>query len=103
MFFGKMKKAKDPYTDFVTLRNMLDGCRNVKLKSVLAANPNLQSYLFEGLATDKHVAVRVGLASNRNLTEDVWKILEKDENEQVQLALKTAHPVPPKPRDPRSR
>lgn len=101
MPFGKMKKASDPYTDFVTLRELLVKSRG-KLRATLAANPNLQSYLHPELAKDKDPKVRAGLASNRKLSLEAWNILEKDENPEVRKALRAEHPEPPDPRHPRS-
>jgi hypothetical protein len=92
--FNKLKQAKEPTTDYVTLREMI-GSRNWKIRAALAANPNLQTYLFDTLANDKSVKVRTALATNINLTLAIWKKLSSDTEPIVIQALNETHPTPP--------
>lgn len=92
--FNKLKQAKEPTTDYVTLREMI-GSRNWKIRAALAANPNLQSYLFDTLVTDKNAKVRRALATNYNLTLAIWTKLSADTDSEVVKALNEAHPTPP--------
>lgn len=101
MFKSKLKKAADPFTDYVTLRNMINS-KSVKVRSALAANRNLQTYLHPDLAKDSSEKVRIALASNPNLTWEVWGILNDDKSSKVKEALQAHFPERPDKRSHRS-
>lgn len=99
--FGNLKKARNPYTNFVTLRDLSES-KNPILRAAVAGNPNTQAYIMEELATDSNVKVRLALIENENLSAKAWDILESDENEKVRAKLYDVAPTRPNMKDRRS-
>jgi hypothetical protein len=92
--FDKLKKAKNPSTDYVTLRGLASS-KSSKVRAALATNTNLQPHVLEELGKDRVEAVRVALASNPNVTPKLWALLTEDESESVREALLETHPEKP--------
>lgn len=101
MFTSKLKKASDPHTDYVTLRKMITS-KNPKIRSAIAANRNLQTYLYPDLAQDSNEKVRCALATNPNMTWEVWGILHEDASPKVKEALLKHFPERPDKRSHRA-
>lgn len=101
MFTSKLKKASDPHTDYVTLRKMITS-KSVKVRSAIAANRNLQTYLYPDLAQDSSVKVRSALATNPNMTWEVWAILNEDSSPAVRETLLKHFPERPDKRSHRA-
>lgn len=89
--FNSMKQAMNPYTNYVTLRELATS-RRPALRAAVAGNRNLQPFMMERMASDKIERVRVSLATNPRLTAKVWDMLVEDESEAVRKALKEHHP-----------
>lgn len=96
----KMKEARNPYTNFVTLREHA-ASKNTKLRATVAVHPNLQTYVMEKMVNDSSEKVRAALASNPKLSLKAWEALDKDESALVQASLKEHHPEPPEKKDAR--
>lgn len=92
--FNKFKQARDHHTNYVTLRNMA-ASKNPRLRAVVAANRNLQTYVMEELGSDRSAAVRVALAANPNVTAKLWDVLKEDSSEAVRTTLVEHHPERP--------
>jgi hypothetical protein len=96
----KLKEAKRPYTNYVTLREYAES-KNTKLRATVAVHPNLQNYVMEKMVNDKSEKVRAALASNPKLSLKAWEVLNEDESEAVKASLKEHHPEPPEKKDAR--
>jgi hypothetical protein len=94
VIFGKYKAASNPYTNFVTLRELANS-KSTKVRSAVAANPNSQAYIINQLAIDSNETVRSHVAKNPNITLDAWKKLKVDASEAVRKALAETHPEQP--------
>lgn len=100
MFGSKMKEAKSPYTNFVTLRDHAES-KNVKLRATVAVHPNLQTHVAEKMVNDPSDKVRAALASNANLSLKAWNVLNEDQSALVKASLLEHHPVAPAKKDAR--
>jgi hypothetical protein len=96
----KMKEAKSPYTNYVTLREHA-ASKRPSLRAAVAANPNLQSHVMVKMTADPVEKVRVALTTNPKLTSQVWDILVEDSSEAVRNSLKEHYPTKPEKIDAR--
>jgi hypothetical protein len=100
MFGSKIKEARSPYTNFVTLREYAES-KNVKLRATVAVHPNLQTHVMEKMVNDPSDKVRAALASNSNLPLKAWNILNEDSSALVKASLLEHHPEAPAKKDAR--
>lgn len=100
MFGSKIKEARNPYTNYVTLREYATS-KNVKLRTVVAAHPNLQTHVMEKMMHDESEKVRVALASNPKLSLKAWNTLNEDQSPTVKSSLLEHHPEAPEKKDAR--
>lgn len=100
MFGSKMKEAKNPYTNFVTLREYAES-KNTKLRATVAVHPNLQTYVMEKMVNDPSDKVRAALASNPKLSLKAWNVLNEDQSPLVKNSLLEHHPEAPEKKDAR--
>lgn len=100
MFGSKIKEAKNPYTNFVTLREYAES-KNVRLRATVAIHPNLQVHVMDKMVNDPSEKVRAALASNANLSLKTWNVLNEDSSALVKASLLENHPVAPEKKDAR--
>lgn len=100
MFGSKIKEAKSPYTNFVTLREYAES-KNVKLRATVAVHPNLQTHVMDKMVNDPSEKVRAALASNPNLAHKTWNTLNEDPSPLVKASLLEHHPEAPAKKDAR--
>lgn len=101
MYWNKLKKAQNPYTDFVSLRKLGES-KNKKIRAAVAANRNVQSHVIDQLSEDPSPLVRAALVKNPNLTVTAYNKLKEDTNENVVKQLEENWKTPPEQRNHRS-
>lgn len=101
MYWTKLKKAQNPYTDFVSLRRLAES-KNKKIRAAVAANRNVQAHVIDQLAEDPSPLVRAALINNPNLTSKAYNKLKEDEDTQIVTLLEEAWTAPPEKRGHRS-
>lgn len=100
MFGSKIKEAKNPYTNYVTLREYAES-KNAKLRATVAVHPNLQTHVMEKMVNDESEKVRAALASNPKLSLKAWNILNEDQSPLVKTSLQDHHPEAPEKKNAR--
>lgn len=100
MFGSKIKEARNPYTNYVTLREYAES-KNVKLRATVAVHPNLQTHVMEKMVNDPSEKVRAALATNPKLSLKAWNVLNEDQSPVVKTSLQESHPEAPKKKDAR--
>jgi hypothetical protein len=100
MFGSKIKEARNPYTNYVTLREYAES-KNIKLRATVAVHPNLQTHVMEKMVSDPSEKVRAALASNPKLSLKAWNVLNEDQSPVVKSSLQESHPEAPAKKDAR--
>lgn len=101
MYWTKLKNARNPYTNFVTLRE-LSKSRSKKIRAAVAANRNLQTHVIDELVHDASPIVRKALIENPNLTLNAYNKLLEDNDMEIRNHLEESWTEPPAAKSHRS-